>query len=100
MSLHYGMIFSMLAVFKPVFKSSFSFLILYGKNVIAHITLDKSAIEINVYISSQTYVVGTRLKRLYAALLMSNHNMCFCGDMSTTTFCFCRETNKNNNSFE
>ena len=38
-------------------------------------------VNIFVYFSIKTYVVGTHQKRLGEALLMSTHNICFCGDI-------------------
>ena len=37
--------------------------------------------DIFCYLSTKTYVVGTRKKRLGEAFLMSTHNICFCGEL-------------------
>ena len=49
------------------------------------IALDKALFSIQYwyfsYFSTKTYVVGTHLKCLTEALLMSTHNLCFCGEI-------------------
>ena len=37
--------------------------------------------DMSLYFSINTYVVGTHKKRLTGALLMSTHNICFCGEL-------------------
>ena len=39
------------------------------------------------YFFMTTYVVGTHLKDLLEALLMSTHNICFCGEIRKVSFC-------------
>ena len=40
------------------------------------------------YFTSKTYVVGTNLMRLNEAILISTHNICFCGGIRKISICF------------
>ena len=52
------------------------------------LALDENDVQIHIfsYISMQTYVVDTHLKRLQEALLMSAHNICFYAEIKKNHF--------------
>ena len=52
------------------------------------IGLDKSEYQVNKFLISQwKHIVGTHLKHLNEALLMSTHNICFCWEVSGERMC-------------